>query len=115
MKVKIKTRKGYNIVSSYEIEEFIATKVMEVPGVVKITSKSYLRKLLTQISSDKHYGLEVIYLNKNSVGINVYVILASELNINDITNSIQGIVKYTLEDSFGLKAKYVDVYVRGIK
>ncbi len=115
MKIKIENENGNNIVNSYEIDNFIKMQVEMIPGVANLAHKSFISPILSAIRPDGTRGVEVVYLQGNRIGISVYVVLGQDVNFIRVTNSIQEIVKYSVSKKYGLKVKFVDVHVKGIK
>lgn len=115
MKIQIEGEKGNNIVNSYEINRFIQMQVEMIPGVVTLAHKSIISPLLCTLSPSSTRGVEVLYLQGNRIGISVYVVLSQDINFIRVTSSIQEIIKYSVSKKYGLKVKFVDVHVKGIK
>ncbi len=115
MKIKIENEKGNNYINSYEIDRFIKLQVEMIPGVTNLASKSMISPLLNVFSPESSRGVEVVYLQGNRVGISVYVVVNQDMNFIRVTNSIQEILKYSVSKKYGLKVKFVDVHVKGIK
>lgn len=115
MRIKIENEKGNNIINSYEIDRFIKMQVEMIPGVANLAYKSIISPLLATLSPHSFRGVEVVYLQGNRIGISVYVVVNQDMNFIRVTNSIQEIVKYSVSKKYGLKVKFVDVHVKGIK
>lgn len=115
MRIKIENEKGNNYINSYEIDRFIKMQVEMIPGVANLAHKSMISPLLNMLSPDSSRGVEVVYLQGNRVGISVYVVVNQDMNFIRVTNSIQEILKYSVSKKYGLKVKFVDVHVKGIK
>ncbi len=115
MRIKIENEKGNNYINSYEIERFIKLQVEMIPGVANLAHKSAISPILNILSPDSSRGVEVVYLQGNRVGISVYVVVNQDMNFIRVTNSIQEILKYSVAKKYGLKIKFVDVHVKGIK
>ncbi len=115
MRIKIENEKGNNYINSYEIDRFIKMQVEMIPGVANLAHKSMISPLLNMLSSETSRGVEVVYLQGNRIGISVYVVVNQDMNFIRVTNSIQEILKYSVSKKYGLKVKFVDVHVKGIK
>ncbi len=115
MRIKIENEKGNNYINSYEIDRFIKMQVEMIPGVANLANKSMISPLLNILSPESSRGVEVVYLQGNRVGISVYVVVNQDMNFIRVTNSIQEILKYSVSKKYGLKVKFVDVHVKGIK
>lgn len=115
MRIKIENEKGNNYINSYEIDRFIKMQVEMIPGVANLAHKSMISPVLNMLSPDSSRGVEVVYLQGNRVGISVYVVVNQDMNFIRVTNSIQEILKYSVSKKYGLKVKFVDVHVKGIK
>lgn len=115
MRIKIENEKGNNYINSYEIDRFIQLQVEMIPGVTKLANKSVISPVLNALITDTCRGVEVVYLQGNRIGISVYVVVNADMNFIRVTNSIQEILKYTVSKKYGLKVKFVDVHVKGIK
>lgn len=115
MRIKIENEKGNNYINSYEIDRFIKMQVEMIPGVANLAHKSMISPILNVLSPESSRGVEVVYLQGNRVGISVYVVVNQDMNFIRVTNSIQEILKYSVSKKYGLKVKFVDVHVKGIK
>lgn len=115
MRIKIENEMGNNYINSYEIDRFIKMQVEMIPGVANLAHKSVISPLLNLLSADTSRGVEVVYLQGNRIGISVYVVVNQDMNFIRVTNSIQEILKYSVSKKYGLKVKFVDVHVKGIK
>lgn len=115
MRIKIENEKGNNYLNSYEVDRFIKLQVEMIPGVANLSHKSVISPILSFLSPEGTRGVEVVYLQGNRIGVSVYVVLHSDINFIRVTSSIQEILKYTISKKFGLKVKFVDVHVKGIK
>lgn len=115
MKIKIEREKGNNYINSYEVDQFIKMQVEMIPGVARLAHKSIVSPVLNFLSPERSRGVEVVYLQGNRVGISIYVVVNEDMNFIRVTNSIQEIIKYSVSKKYGLKVKFVDVHVKGIK
>ncbi len=115
MKVKINNARGVTYIESYDVEHFISNQVKLVPGIINIANKSIVSKFLNVLNRDYTTGVDVNYLQDNQIGIAIYVVLDQEVNIIEITNLIQEIVKYKVAEKYNFNIQYVDVFVKGIR
>ncbi len=115
MRIKIENENGSNFINSYEINRFIQMQVEMIPGVSTLAHKSIISPVLCAVMPHITRGVEVVYLQGNRIGISVYVVLGQDVNFIRVTSSIQEIIKYSVTKKYGLKVKFVDVHVKGIK
>ncbi len=115
MKIKIENEQGSNYINSFEVDKFIKMQVEMIPGVTNLANKSLISPLVKLLSPQAVSGVEVVYLQGNRVGISVYVIINQDMNFIHVTHSIQEILKYSVTKKYGLKVKFVDVHVKGVK
>ncbi len=115
MKIKIENENGNNYINSYEIDSFIKMQIQMIPGVANLVNKSIISPLINIISPESTRGVEVVYLQGNRIGISVYVVISKDMNFIRVTQAIQEIVKYSVSEKYGLKVKFVDVHVKGVK
>ncbi|MFV0246399.1 MAG: Asp23/Gls24 family envelope stress response protein [Mycoplasmatales bacterium] len=115
MKFTIKTNNEVIEVNPIELKTVIASQVEMVPGIYSLSSKSIMSKITDKLKHVIFPGIKINYLSANRVGISICVIVVEGVNLIHVTTSIQEIVKYTLKEKYGLKVKYVDVYIKGTK
>lgn len=114
MRVIVRTESGDVTINDFEIKTFIATQIQMIPGVYALADKTVISKFLRMLQPEYVTGVEVAYMSGNRVGISIDVILKENMNFIQVTNSIQDIIKYSITKKYGLKVKFVDVYVKGI-
>lgn len=97
----IKTYAGSVAVGCFGIVGMAAVNVKD--GLVHLLKKDYLNR-----------GIEV-FIERNKITINFHVIVAYDININTISETLISTVKYQVEEFTGLTIDKINIYVEGIR
>lgn len=74
-----------------------------------------LRASVVEVLSqdDQHRGIEV-HIGKDSISVDLYVVLAYGTRISEVAQQVIATVSYELNKSLGLPVAAVNVHVQGI-
>lgn len=113
--VSYQTRIGEITISNEYFCKLIGHAVSSCYGVVDMVPKGFQKvKGLFSRSDMVDTGIKV-YGDKDSVSVDIHVVVTYGMNINAIAKSIINKIKYTVYEATGIKVDKVTVKVDGIK
>ncbi len=113
--VSYQTRIGEIVISNEYFCKLIGQAVSSCYGVVDMVPKGLQKvKNLIGRTAGVDNGIKV-YGDKDSVSVEIHVVVMYGMNINAIAKSIINKIKYTVNDATGIKVDKVTVKVDGIK
>lgn len=95
-----------------EISGAVATKCYGVVGMASRNKKDGIVNLLKQDSMTKGIKIDV---EDEGVVVELHLIVEYGININTACKSIVNRVRYTIENSLGIKVNRVNVKVEGVR
>lgn len=115
MPVNRKTKYGQINITDNAIASLAGTTVNECYGVVGMISKNYLADNYSALLKKENYSKGVIIKNnKNTVTIDVYVVVSYGVKISEVVINLQERVKYNLENTLNIDVDNVNVHIEGI-
>ena len=96
------------------ISEIVALAISKMGGVGLI-KRGPLSKFLEYFSNDTLYGVEVHVDDHASIALKVNLVVQYGLNIPDLAQEIQNIVKAAIRRSLNIDLKSINIYIRGIE
>lgn len=106
---------GINI-SSEAVAQVAGEAASRCYGVVGLVSRSSLEDAVSEILKIEEY-LKGVYTRKrkDTYEIDLYIVVAFGVKVTEVMSEVQKNVSYTLEKTFGIPFRKVNVYVQGIK
>lgn len=95
-----------------DIAGAVATKCYGVVGMASRNKKDGLVNLLKPDNMSKGIGVEI---KDGGVVLNLHLIVEYGININTACKSIVNRVRYTIENTIGIKVNKVNVKVEGVR
>ena len=98
------------------ITELAGNIVSQVYGVVGLVSKKDFAKALLELLKKEDFsdGVSVKKV-KDGYEVSLYVVLSKDVKLNAVVYEVQKQVSYSLEKTFSIPFKTVNVFVRGIR
>ena len=113
--VSYQTKIGEIVISNEYFCKLIGQAVSSCYGVVDMVPKGLQKiKKLVSAGTGIDNGIKVVG-NKDSVSVEIHVVVMYGMNINAIAKSIINKIKYTVNEATGIKVEKVTVKVDGIK
>ncbi len=96
------------------IASIVANAVCRSYGVVGMAPAG-IRASMSQVlrQEDQHRGIE-IHIGKESIAVDVYVVLAYGTRISEVAQQVIATVSYALKQSLGLPVGTINVHVQGM-
>lgn len=121
MSIKKETKLGVITIEDNVIATIAGLSAIECYGIVGMAAKNMtdgIFGLLKKESLTK--GISIIKIDdeetlKDSINIELHIIVAYGTNISAIGDTLIETVKYSVEDKTGIKVNSVDVIVQGIR
>ncbi|MCD8390905.1 MAG: Asp23/Gls24 family envelope stress response protein [Firmicutes bacterium] len=95
-----------------EISGAVAAKCYGVVGMASRSKKDGIVNLLKRDAMTKGIGVSV---DNSGIAVDMHIIVEYGTNITSVCKSIVNRVRYTIENTLGLKVNRVDVRVEGIR
>lgn len=105
---------GHIEISPMAVATIAANSVRQAYGVVGLAGKNAADQLLGQLAGDVHRGVDV-RIHKDTVTIDLYVIVEYGTRIVSVAHSVQNLVKFNVETALGLPVTSVNVHVQGLR
>ncbi len=116
MSLEIETKLGKVDITDEVIAAIAGGAAEENFGIVGMASRHQIRDGLTDILRRENYTKGVIVRKeKDSLHIDMYIIVRFGTKISEVAYNVQDRVKYTLEKTLGLIVDSVNIYVQGVK
>lgn len=117
MAMKQKTRFGGIEISTEAIAAVAGKAASECYGVVGLASKpsSWMDKVQVLLKVEDYAKGVRARKTAKGVEVDVYLVCASGLKLNEIASEAQKRIKYELEKTFSMKFPAVNVYVQDLK
>ncbi|WP_195939818.1 Asp23/Gls24 family envelope stress response protein [Romboutsia sp. 1001713B170131_170501_G6] len=114
MSLKVSNQYGNIEIDKHVIAQIAYRAAMESYGLVGL---AYKTKGIVELLKGENVlkGVLVQELEDNTIAIELYVILQYGINISTVANNIIDRVKYTVENTTGIKVSKIDINVQGIR
>lgn len=96
------------------IASLAAEAVKECYGVVGMSSRSFLTDIAGTLQRNTPRGIDV-HVKDDSVVVDVYVIVEYGTRITEVAGGVMRRVRFTLENTLGLRVDAVNVHVQGLR
>jgi uncharacterized alkaline shock family protein YloU len=103
-------------VTTRAVATVAAKAVLECYWVVGMASKTLRDGLAVLLQKDNpHRGIEVRFVDRDNIIIDLYVIIEYGMRISEVAHSIMSSVKFSVERSLDLPVVQVNVSVQGVR
>ncbi len=115
MKGKFDTDLGRVIIDEEVIKNYAGSVALGCFGIVGMAAVNMKDGLVHLLKKDYlNRGIEV-FMENDSLIINFHVIVAYDVNINAISETLISTVKYQVEQFTGLTIDKINIYVEGVR
>ncbi len=83
-------------------------------GVVGLAAKNVVDGIANALTRDSHKGVNV-HIAPDGITLDVYVILEYGTNLSAVSKSVINSVRYSVENTTGIKVKQINVNVQGLR
>lgn len=116
MSIELKTKYGQIEISNDTIAQVCGGAAVDCYGIVGMASKNQIKDGLNEILRKENYSRGVIVRQEEGqVHIDMYIIVGYGTKISEVAHNVQSKVKYVLEQTIGLKADSVNIFVQGVR
>lgn len=116
MSIELKTKYGQIEISNDTISQVCGGAAVDCYGIVGMASKNQLRDGLSEILRKENYSKGVIVRQEeDEIHIDMYIIVGYGTKISEVAHNVQSKVKYVLEQTVGIKADSVNIFVQGVR
>jgi uncharacterized alkaline shock family protein YloU len=109
--IELKTNYGHIEISNETIAQICGGAAVDCYGIVGMASKNQIKDGISEILRKENYSKGVIVLTH----IDLYIIVGYGTKISEVAHNVQSKVKYVLEQTIGLKADSVNIFVQGVR
>ena len=115
MQLKTHTSSGEVYIANSVIAEIAGAVAGKCYGVVGMASRSKKDGIVSLLNRDSITKGISVSVQDSGVMVDMHIIVEYGININAICKSIVNRVRYTLENTVGLKVHKIDVRVEGVR
>jgi len=116
MKPRFKTPIGTISIDNEVIARIAGLAAMECYGVVGMAAKSIRDGFVHILKIESlSKGVRLQVLDTGELVIDLHIIVEYGTNLVAIANTLKSNVRYTVEESVGLKIKEINVYIEGVR
>ncbi|MCJ8006224.1 Asp23/Gls24 family envelope stress response protein [Lederbergia wuyishanensis] len=116
MSIEMKTKFGQIDISNEVIATIAGGAAVDCYGIVGMASKNQIRDGLTDILRKENFTRGIIIRQEDqALHIDMYIIVSYGTKISEVAHNVQSKVKYTLEQTIGISADTVNIFVQGVR
>jgi len=116
MSIEMKTKYGQIDISNEVIATIAGGAAIDCYGIVGMASKNQIKDGLTDILRKENFTRGIIIRQEEqALHIDMYIIVSYGTKISEVAHNVQSKVKYTLEQTIGISADTVNIFVQGVR
>lgn len=116
MTVEFSTHLGQIDVAAEVIETLAGKAALECYGLLGMASNKQIQDGIFELLGKDNFRRGVIVREDDQgVHIDLYIVVIYGIKISEVSTNVQNKVKYSLEETLGLKVQSVNIYVKGVK
>lgn len=116
MAAELVTEYGKIVFTEEMIGNIAGLAAVENYGIVGMNAKKAGDTFVELFRKDNlRRGVKVTMIDNETVGIDLYVILEYGVSLPAVSENTRSNVKYRIEEMLGLKVKFVNIHVEGIR
>ncbi|CAM4039760.1 Asp23/Gls24 family envelope stress response protein [Lederbergia lenta] len=116
MSIEMTTKYGQIEISNDVIATIAGGAAIDCYGIVGMASKNQIKDGFTDILGKENFTRGIIIRQADtSLHIDMYIIVSYGTKISEIAHNVQSKVKYTLEQTIGISADTVNIFVQGVR
>lgn len=116
MSIELTNEFGHIDITNDVIAQIAGGAAVECYGVVGMASKHQIKDGLTDILRKENFSKGVIVRQDGeNMHIDMYLIVSYGTKISEVAYQVQSKVKYTLQQTVGLKTNSVNIFVQGVR
>lgn len=116
MSIELKNEYGTIEISNEVIATIAGGAAIDCYGIVGMASKNQIKDGISEILRKENFSRGVIVRKEDhALHIDMYIIVSYGTKISEVAHNVQTKVKYTLEQTIGISADTVNIYVQGVR
>ncbi|WP_062105113.1 Asp23/Gls24 family envelope stress response protein [Bacillus niameyensis] len=116
MSIELKNEYGHIDITNEVIATIAGGAAVDCYGIVGMASKNQIKDGLTDILRRENFTRGIIVRKEDqTLHIDMYIIVSYGTKISEVAHNVQSKVKYTLEQTIGIAADTVNIYVQGVR
>lgn len=116
MSIELNTKYGQIDISNEVIATIAGGAAIDCYGIVGMASKNQIKDGLTDILRKENFTRGIIIRQEeDTLHIDMYIIVSYGTKISEVAHNVQSKVKYTLEQTVGIAADTVNIFVQGVR
>jgi len=116
MSIEIQTKYGQIEISNETIAQVCGGAAVDCYGIVGMASRNQIKDGLSEILRKENYSKGVIVRQEeDQIHIDLYIIVGYGTKISEVAHNVQAKVKYVLEQTLGIKADSVNIFVQSVR
>lgn len=116
MSIELKTKYGQIDISNEVIATIAGGAAIDCYGIVGMASKNQIKDGLTDILRKENFTRGIIIRQEEeALHIDMFIIVSYGTKISEVAHNVQSKVKYTLEQTVGISADTVNIFVQGVR
>ena len=116
MSIELKTKYGHIEITNDTIAQICGGAAIDCYGIVGMASKNQIKDGISEILRKENYSKGVVVRQEeDQIHIDMYIIVGYGTKISEVAHNVQSKVKYVLEQSAGIKADSVNIFVQSVR
>lgn len=116
MSIELNNEYGHIDITNEVIATIAGGAAIDCYGIVGMASKNQIKDGLTDILRRENFTRGIIVRKEDqTLHIDMYIIVSYGTKISEVAHNVQSKVKYTLEQTIGIAADTVNIYVQGVR
>lgn len=116
MSVEIESQLGHIDVSTEVIATLAGGAALDCYGLVGMASRKQLKDGISELLGRDNLSKGVVIReDEDGIHIDMYIIVSYGTKISEVAHNVQTKVKYTLEQTLGIQAASVNIFVQGVR
>jgi uncharacterized alkaline shock family protein YloU len=116
MSIELKTKYGNIEITNDTIAQICGGAAIDCYGIVGMASKNQIKDGISEILRKENYSKGIIVRQEeDQIHIDMFIIVGYGTKISEVAHNVQSKVKYVLEQSTGIKADSVNIFVQSVR
>ncbi|TGB00245.1 Asp23/Gls24 family envelope stress response protein [Sporolactobacillus shoreae] len=117
MSISITNTYGQVDISTDVIAKIVGGAALDCYGIVGMASKNQLKDGFTELLKKENFsrGIIVSFDDDQDLLIDMYIIVSYGTRISEVAINVQNKVKETLNNTLGIEAAAINIFVQGVR
>ncbi len=114
--IELQTSYGRVDISNDVVATVAGGAAIDCYGIIGMASKSQIRDGIAEILRRENFSRGVVVRQEHgNIHIDMYIIVSYGIKISEVSSNVQAKVKYVLNQTLGVSAKTVNIYIQGVR